>query len=67
MTLCPKLGWSGDRGHMSEKKGELMFYDYVMNSQLMVEVSRWNYYCPSHGDMLESVRGMGADHSNTIF
>ena len=67
MTLSPKRGWSGDREHKSEKKGELMFYDYVMNSQLTIEVSRWNYYCPSCGDMLEPVRRMGSVHTDMIF
>ena len=67
MTLCPKCGWSGDCEHMVEKKGELMFYDYVMNSQLTVQVSRWNYICPSCGDMLESVRRMGPDYTDMIF
>ena len=53
---CFKCGWDGEEAELIERPGNLMFYDYMAQNTLGVEVSRVNQECPKCGEMLKSHR-----------
>jgi len=56
MTNCYKCGWEGEENEMSERPGNLLFYDILLKDKTTAEITRKEYLCPRCGDVLCSKR-----------
>ncbi|OPY33225.1 MAG: hypothetical protein A4E32_00899 [Methanomassiliicoccales archaeon PtaU1.Bin124] len=56
---CFNCAWEGPEEELVEKPGSLIFYDFVAQQTLGMEVTRSNQHCPKCDSILKSHRLVG--------
>ncbi len=56
MTICYKCGWEGEESEMTERPGNLLFYDILLKEKTTAEITRKEYLCPKCGEVVCSKR-----------
>jgi predicted RNA-binding Zn-ribbon protein involved in translation (DUF1610 family) len=56
MTICYRCGWEGEENEMTERPGNLLFYDNLLKEKTTAEITRLEYLCPKCGEVVCSKR-----------
>ncbi len=56
VVICYRCNWEGKEEDLTERPGNLIFYDYVAINMGMPDVIRKDYLCPNCHEMLRSHR-----------